>query len=156
MLRRSLRPHMRKNTVLLIDSNVVLDFLLRREPFYDSSKRVMRLCTDEYVDGYVALHSLTTIWYLLRNKPDSERRSSLKTVCELLEVVGTTHDEIVNAIDMTEFRDFEDCVLSKCAKAAGADYIVTRNKSDFTYSEIPAVTPDELFSLLGIITTEIR
>ena len=134
--------------VLLIDANIVLDYLLKREPFYSDSKKVMELCGSETVDGCIALHTVTTIWYILRKFPDDQRRSVLRTICDLLEVVGTSHDEVVSAIDNSDFKDFEDCVQTKCAKSAQADYIITRNTIDFKQSEIAVLTPKELFEIV--------
>ena len=131
--------------VLLIDTNIVLDYLLKRQGFYDDAKCVMQMCSEEKVSGCIALHTITTIWYILRKTPDTTRRIVLKSICELLEVVGTTHEEVIDALDATEFKDFEECIQSTCAKTAGVDYIITRNISDFAHSEIPVMTPKELF-----------
>ena len=113
--------------VVLIDANIIL----KREPFYADAQKVMQLCSTETVDGYIALHTITTIWYLLRKLPDAVRRNALTAICNLLQVTGTTHEEVLHAIQMTTFKDFEDCIQSKCAKSANADYIITRNVSDF-------------------------
>ena len=129
--------------VLLIDANIVLDFLLKREPFYSDSKKVMEMCSNYDVDGCIALHTVTTLWYILRKIPDEQRRTALHSVCDLLEVVGTAHDEVVAAIDNSSFKDFEDCIQTKCAKTAKADYIITRNKDDFNLSEVAVLTPQE-------------
>ena len=133
--------------VLLIDINIILDYLLKREEFYCNAKRVIEKCSEENINGCIALHTITTLWYLLRKVPDNQRRSALKSICELLQIVGTTHDEVVNALDSPEFKDFEDCIQSKCAKSAKADFIITRNNQDFSESEIPVLTPQEWLAL---------
>lgn len=135
--------------VLLVDTNIVLDYLLKREPFYEDAKSIMQLCCENTVDGYIALHSVTTIWYILRKIPDETRRLVLKSVCEVLQVVGTSHEEVMAALDNKSFKDFEDCIQTKCAKSAGADYLVTRNISDFERSEVPAILPDNIIRLLN-------
>lgn len=129
--------------VLLVDVNIVLDYLLKREPFYSDSKKVIELCSEENVTGCIALHTVTTIWYILRKIPDEQRRKALRSICDLLEVVGTSHDEVIAAIERTDFKDFEDCIQTKCAKTANADYIITRNTDDFKLSEIAVLTPQE-------------
>lgn len=136
--------------VLLIDTNIVLDYLLKRAPFYDDAKKMIKLCSENQVYGCIALHTVTTMWYILRKVPEDTRRTALKSICELLQVVGTTHEEVINALDTAEFKDFEDCIQMKCAKTAGADYIVTRNKADFQYSEIPVLTPQEMFHIMSL------
>jgi len=129
--------------VLLLDTNIVLDYLLKREGFYEDAKKVMERCSKDDVNGCIALHTVTTMWYILRKVPDNQRRSALKSVCELLQVVGTTHEEVITALDTPAFKDFEDCIQTKCAKAAKADYVITRNKIDFSESEVPVLTPQE-------------
>ena len=66
-----------------------------------------------------------------------------------LSVAGTTHDEVVNAIDAADFKDFEDCIQTKCAKTAQADYIITRNPDDFKLSEVAVLTPKVLIEKLN-------
>ena len=148
MLTLNLRLRWRTNMVVLIDTNILLDYILKREPFYEESQKVMEVCSTDTADGCIALHTVTTIWYLLRSFPEKSRRSALNAVCELLQVVGTSHDEVMNAINNADFKDFEDCIQSKCAKTANAGYIITRNISDFEASEIPAVTPAEFLASL--------
>ena len=52
--------------VLLIDTNIVLDYLLKRAPFYSNSQKIMEICSRESVDGCIALHTVTTLWYILK------------------------------------------------------------------------------------------
>lgn len=132
--------------VLLLDTNIVLDYLLKREGFYEAAKKIMIKCSEDEVDGCIALHTVTTMWYILRKVPEDKRRSALRSICDLLRVVGTTHEEVVKAIDTPAFKDFEDCIQTKCAKTAKAEYVITRNKSDFAKSEIPVLTPQEWLS----------
>ena len=134
--------------VLLIDINVILDYLLKREPFYSSAKKVFEICSDNKAEGCIALHSVTTIWYILRKASDEQRRTALRSICDIFRVVGTDHNEVIKAIDNKEFKDFEDCMQSKCAYSAKADYIITRNIEDFILSEIPAISPNELIGMI--------
>ena len=134
--------------VVLVDTNILLDYIMKREPFYEDAKKVIEVCSTDTADGCIGLHTVTTVWYLLRNFSDDTKRAALKNVCELFQVVGTSHDEVLRAIDSVDFKDFEDCIQSKCAKTANAEYIITRNISDFELSEIPAVTPQKFIDLL--------
>lgn len=133
-----------KNTVLLIDTNVLLDYILFRQPQYENSFRVISACMKDDVKGYVAFHSLSSMWYSLRKKPTSERRRALSELTNFLTVVAAPHEEVVNAIKDENFPDFEDCLQEKCALAVNADFIVTNNAKDFKSSKIPAVTPTEM------------
>jgi predicted nucleic acid-binding protein len=56
---------------------------------------------------------------------------------------------ILNALQNENFDDFEDCLQLECAKAVGAEYIVTRDPVDYASSDIPVISPHELISLCG-------
>ena len=64
--------------VLLIDTNVLLDFLQNRRDFYPPAEQILKLCAQERVKGYVAFHSISNIWYIMRDFDDKTKRESLK------------------------------------------------------------------------------
>lgn len=68
----------------------------------------------------------------------------MEKICDCLKVVGASHEGVVQAIRMDSFKDFEDCLQDRCAKEANADFIVTRNVTDFSESTIPVIEPEEL------------
>ena len=134
--------------VALIDTNVILNYITDREDrFRDSSKIVMDLCSQGRVDGYIAFHSLSIIWYSLRI-PDEGKRMWLRDICKILTVTGASHEQILEAIDNIQFKDFEDCLQDECAKEISADFIVTRNIEDFRSSKVKAITPQDLLVLV--------
>lgn len=69
-------------------------------------------------------------------------------VCSFLQVAGVSHDEVLKAIKMKEFGDFEDCLQDKCAKSIGASYIVTRNVKDFSNADIRAISPEDFLEII--------
>ena len=136
--------------VILIDTNVALDFLTMRQPYYDDAREVIRICADERIQGYIAFHSLPNIFYVLRKRySQADRRRMLKKLCFVLQVTGASHDKVCDAIENKEFVDFEDCLQYECAKEVSADYIVTRNVKDFRHSKVKAITPKELLGIIG-------
>lgn len=137
-----------KNMALLIDTNILITFLTKREdPFIEESEKIVEMCAMGQCDGFVAFHSLSTLWYVLRKRSGEERRRGLKAICSIFTVVGASQDEIIDAINKVDFKDFEDCLQDKCAKEAGVDYIISGNVKDFEKSEIPAITPAEFVKL---------
>ncbi len=86
--------------VVLIDINIIIDFLLTREPFYQASSEVMTKCANRELMGYIAFHSIPNLWYILRKIPDSKRRKWLSDICHFLRVTGASHEEIIKAINM--------------------------------------------------------
>lgn len=134
--------------VVLIDTNIIIDFLLTREPFYQASSEVMTKCANRELTGYIAFHSIPNLWYILRKIPDDKRRKWLSDICRFLRVTGASHEEVIKAINMKEFQDFEDCLQDRCAKGINAQYIITRNVDDYINSEIPAILPTEFLKKL--------
>ncbi len=139
-----------KNMVLLLDTNVLLNYVTKREDKYkDESLELMRLCISGKFDGYMAFHSISTMWYILiKMKPADEVRFWLSRLCEVVCVIGADHQQVLSAIKNANFSDLEDCLQDECAVKARADYIVTCNISDFRSSKVPAVTPAEVLEIL--------
>ncbi len=130
--------------VLLIDTNVILNYLLQRDDkdLIESNAIIKKCAIGDYV-GYIAFHTLSTLWYVLRKKDDKIRREYLKNICEIFMVASASQEEILDAIENDKFVDFEDCLQDKCAKDVSADYIITCNVKDYINSEVEAITPNE-------------
>lgn len=130
--------------VVLIDTNVLLDYLETREPYFEDAYRVLTLCAEEKVEGYVAFHSIPNIFYIMRKTHDiGSRREMLNQICSILTVTGASHEKVVDAVNREDFSDFEDCLQVQCAKEVKADYIVTRNVNDYIGSDVKVLTPKE-------------
>lgn len=128
---------------VLIDTNVLLDVLMGRQPYFDIADKIIKLCADKKLEGYMAAHSVPNIFYILRKSmSDRERREALKLLCQIVKIEGIDAVKIISAIDNKEFFDLEDCLQEECAMAVSADYIVTRNIKDFKNSKAPAILPD--------------
>ncbi len=126
--------------VVLIDANVVLDYITSREPYYRESYKIIGK-----VKGYIAFHSVSIIWYTLRRYiPDKyERRKWMKNILSIIEVTGVGHNDVLRALDMEEFDDFEDCLQDRCAENVNANYIITNNVKDYNESVVQAITPED-------------
>lgn len=129
---------------VLIDTNIILDVLCKREGFYEDSAKIMRFCEVNKITGVISALTIPNIVYLLRKELD---RKKTKEVIDNLQLVFTVADlkadDIKKAISL-DFKDFEDALQSVCASRIKADYIVTRNIRDFTNSKVTAVKPSEL------------
>ncbi len=137
-----------KSMALLIDTNVVLDYLLEREPQYEHSEPVLNFCRTSLIKGYVAFHTLPSIWYIMRKYAIPNRREALLEITYFLTVVSAPHEKVIDAIKQENFSDFEDCLQEKCAEEINADYIVTNNVKNFSASKIPALSPREILETI--------
>ena len=131
---------------VLIDTNVIIDFLLKREPFYKASKEVLMKCTHENVEGFIAMHSVSNLWYVLRKESVENRRKCLRIICLALTVCHANQTEVYNAVKNEKFIDFEDSLQEACAYQNKMDYIITRNVKDFKYSRVKALAPKEFIN----------
>ena len=128
---------------VLIDTNVLIDFMAMRKPHEADAARIIDACDRGLLDGCIAAHSVVDIFFILRKAvPAAERRETLRSFCEIFEVAGIDRAKLTLALADESFTDFEDCLQSLCAAAFRADYIITRNPRDFAASAIPAILPD--------------
>ena len=133
---------------LMIDANIFLDVLTKREPFYEHSKAVLNLCESKKVQGFLSASSVTDIFYLVHKLLHSTDLAyqALGSVLDIVKVLTVTNDDVLNAY-ITRAADFEDCLLATCAKSNRCDAIVTRNKKDYLTFGITLLSPEELVEL---------
>lgn len=129
---------------ILIDTNVLLDYLLTREPFYEDARKVILACAEGKIKGCIAAHSIPNMFFILRKDYDAkERREILFNLCSIFDVEGIDKNKLLAGLQNEDFSDFEDCLQMECAKAYGAEYIITRNIADYKISEVKAVLPKD-------------
>jgi len=131
-------------TRLLIDTNIIIDYLADRTPFAADSERVIGMCIDEYAEGFLTASSVTDIYYIMRKVTGREKALiKIRQLLEILDVVSVGKSEILKAMEL-DIPDFEDALAAVCAERIKADYIVTRNTKDFKNAFVKAVTPKDL------------
>ncbi|MCJ7629015.1 MAG: PIN domain-containing protein [Longimicrobiales bacterium] len=134
---------------LFFDANVILDVLTDREPWVQDSAAVLSLLDEPNVEGLVAAHSVTTLFYLASKYLGRPR--TVTVLLDLLDHVAVTpldQDLLLRALSLG-WKDVEDSVQGISAQRARADYLVTRNPSDFPSSVVPVVTPKQLLAILS-------
>ena len=133
---------------ILVDTNVIMDQILKREPFYYDSNRVIQMCLDNKIEGYLAAHTITNLFYMLRKTfSNNERREIILDLFNTFNVEAINTSKLIRALINENFKDFEDRLQIECAIAIEADYIITRDKNDFSDSEISCVTPAEFCNI---------
>jgi predicted nucleic acid-binding protein len=129
----------------MIDTNILLDVLLEREPFFSSSRAVLQLCESKKVYGFLSASSATDIFYITRKALQSTELAyqALGSILDIVKVLTVTNEDVLSAY-MQRAADFEDCLLATCAKSNKCSAIVTRNKKDFLAFDITLLSPEEL------------
>jgi len=129
---------------LLVDTNVVLDLLAKREPFYDSAAKLFSLADKKKIT--LSISTLTfanTNYVLTRLKTADKAREILRRFRVLVKVLSLDDKVIDLALNDQSFKDFEDGLQYYSAIENGLDMIITRDLSDFRESRIPVMTPEE-------------
>lgn len=133
---------------LFFDINVVLDVLANREPWADDSAAVLSLVDAPEVEGFVAAHSVTTLYYLAQKHLGRDRTVTI--LLDLLEHLSATpldQDLLLRALSLG-WNDVEDAVQGISAQRAQAEFLITRNPDDFPSLPLSAVTPTQLLAIL--------
>ena len=130
--------------IVLVDTNVIVDVLLKREAFMKEAQIIITKCADREITGYLAAHSIPNLFYILRKAySKEERRVFIKNLCDIFHISDLNAEKIISAVQNDKFADFEDCLQEECAVEVMADYIITRNTDDYKNSRIKAVEPYE-------------
>ena len=133
---------------VLLDTNVVLDLLLERDPWRVQAEAIARAGADGRLQPHVSASSITDIFYISRSLVGpAEARRVVRACLDSLQIVGVTR-ELLNAADLRLGTDFEDNLQIECAIAAGLDAIITRDPKGFEGSPVTALTPAECVARL--------
>lgn len=135
---------------VLIDTNVILDVLLKRETFYEEAMKVLNLAKKDTVQEYISASAVTDIYYIsyrqLRSK--EQVRGLLKNLLKIVSVAAVSEKEIEKALE-AEWNDFEDSVQYAVALMHEMNGIITRNPNDYKNSEIPVWLPEKALEIIN-------
>lgn len=127
---------------IFLDTNIVIDFLARREEFQPAAN-ILQLGIESKVELYVTGLTIANITYILRSQLGKEKvKEALHTLCTFIHIAPITEVEISKALE-TENPDVEDAIQYYSAEAIGADFIITRDPKHFKYSNIPVMNGRE-------------
>ena len=129
---------------IFLDTDVALDHLADRQPFAEYAHRLLALAETGELTICVSSLSFSNLYYILRKlKGHADAQALLGKLKLLVRVSAVAESEIQSALS-SSFTDFEDAIQHFAAKAEGGiSAIVTRNKADYSASEIPMLSPEE-------------
>jgi predicted nucleic acid-binding protein len=139
---------MAKKPVVMIDINILMDVLQKREPFYGTSAGLLAAVETGQVQGWVAAHSLTRLFYLVqKGRSSAEARVTITNLLQFINIAPVDQSTIEQALNL-EIRDFEDAVQMVSAMQCKADFLITRNVKDFQPALLPVLTPVDFLGTL--------
>lgn len=131
-------------TKVFIDTNIVVDFLFKREPFAEAAARLIDLCEQDKIIGYLPAPTFPFLFYLLaKNQRSKAKAWEIVTTLKQLFTVLPLEESTLDLALGSAFSDLEDAIQYQLAVQYGANFFVTRNKQDFKKSKIPVLDAGE-------------
>ena len=139
---------MANEPVVLIDLNILLDVLQKREPFYETSASLLAAVETGKIQGYIAAHSLTTLFYLIqKDRSSAEARATITNLLQFIKIAPVNQNTIEQALNL-DYRDFEDAVQMISAIQCKSVCLVTRNVKDYQPALLPVMQPVDFLGTL--------
>ena len=132
---------------VLVETDVILDVLQKREPFFTDSYRALRRALENDAECLISASAATDIFYVLRRSLGSAQQAKehIDQLAQVVSFADVQGMDIHTAL-MRAMPDFEDAVVDAVAERSGASYILTRNIKDFTGSVVPAILPADFLN----------
>jgi predicted nucleic acid-binding protein len=134
-----------RSVKVLLDSNILIDVALERQPHFDASEEILALAEQNRIEGYISASTFSDLYYIIRkNKGRNATLQFLKQIVGFCPIA--TVDQAVIAMALTvNFKDFEDAIQYSTAITHQMDAIVTRNPKDFANAtHLKILTPHQL------------
>lgn len=133
---------------LFIDTNIMLDLLGERHPFYNAIAKIATLADEGKATMIVSALSFSTVFYILsKAEPKAIVKEKLRKF-KIISEISDLSDKIIEKGLSSDFTDFEDALLYNCALKSKCGILITRNVKDFKKSAIPVMTADEYIKSL--------
>jgi predicted nucleic acid-binding protein len=133
---------------ILLDTNIIIDNALEREPFWNASEQVLSLIEQGKIAGYISASTFSDLYYIIRKARGRDWTLSylnqLVTFCQ----IATVNQAVITMAFTTTFKDFEDAIQYSTAAVNQLDAIITRNSQDFPVVTPRILTPDQLIEEL--------
>lgn len=136
---------------LFLDSDVLLDFFLLRQPFFEDAKQIMIFCESGKITGFISPIVISNIYYLMRKTySNAECMDKLRFLLDFFEIAELNKKSVLTAVD-SKFSDFEDALQNYAAEQNKVDLIVTRNNKDYKHSNLPVMSPENFLKTFNTI-----
>lgn len=135
---------------VLVDTNVVLDVLLDRQPHAEVSLAIWAAIEEGHAEGYLAAHSITTIYYLIQKQRGALRPKQVVSLMLRVFRVALVDAAVIEHALRLPLADFEDAVSAAAAEISGCDFIVTRDPKGFRGAPVRTLAPEAALPLLDM------
>ena len=137
---------------LFIDTDIILDLMAKREPFFKSAMKLFSLIDEKKVDAFTTPVVFSNLFYILTKlKNRNFAHSNLRKLRLLLTIIPVDETIIDLALN-SEFKDFEDAIQYYSAKNKELEFIITRNIKDFIKKDLTVLTAENFIERFGAFT----
>ena len=128
---------------ILLDTNIVLDLLLEREPFCNEAKDIFTIIEADKITGFLCATSITTIYYLISKSIDKSKADQIiEKLLQLFNIADVNKSILFESLK-NNGKDFEDSVIYTSAEYFDIDVIITRVKKGFKQSNVKVLKPND-------------
>jgi predicted nucleic acid-binding protein len=132
---------------VFVDSDIILDLLAKREPFYQCAAELFLLVEKQRIKAYVSPIIITNLHYVLSKLKNKKQAIQSLQKLKLLVKILPVDEKIVELALASDFNDFEDAIQYYTAKENGIDYLLTRNIKDYKRADITVMTAEEYLEI---------
>ncbi|KPA14124.1 twitching motility protein PilT [Candidatus Magnetomorum sp. HK-1] len=134
---------------ILIDTNVILDIALERNPFVEHAALLFKIANKKRIHIFMTATTVTDLYYIIRKEKGKDiALSFIEDLIQFVDVASVDKNVVINAL-RSEISDFEDAIQSFSAKQEGITIIITRNEKDFINSGLEILTPETFLDTLN-------
>lgn len=134
---------------IFVDTNIVIDLLSRREPFFEETAELFSLADKKQIEIYVSSLTIANTSYALLRQMDSNKAKSILRKLRLILKILPLDDKIIGlALNDETFSDFEDGLQYFTAIEDDQKFIITRNLKDFKNSKLPTMTAKQFIEMI--------
>jgi predicted nucleic-acid-binding protein len=128
---------------VFLDTNILIDYLSRREPFFEPAALIFQLGKRKKCQLLISSLSFATASFLLQAHYKLSQKEVIKLINQIIKMsfITTVDSQTVSESVQSDFGDFEDAMQYFSALREDADFIITRNTQDFAESSIPVFEP---------------
>ena len=132
---------------VFIDTDIILDVALAREPFFSASKIILAMAENNIIIGNISSNCIANIYYILRKSGgNSKARKFIVNIVKYITVITIDHQNVLDALK-SQFSDFEDALQHSSAVGNQCEYIITRNIEDYKNAKIKVLLPEEFIEM---------
>ncbi len=136
---------------IFADNDVIIDFLTRREPFFEEIKDIFQLCMDGKITINISSVTVVNVNYILcKEESRAKAFSQIEKLVSIVQVLDVGETTIKKALS-SNFKVFEDAVQNACAMESKIDILITRNVKDYRKSRLSIMTPKEYLVKMELI-----